>query len=407
VWEPVGFPGNESFHAIPDEIHAICDPETMSQGAPRVDGFTAMFSTDTPICRTCYAAVRSNVDTDQGAEIMAAKTADKLDVNTDAGKAALESISANTERVKTLRTEGKAEAAAELATETDALIGRLSGTGVAGPKASARMALTDAKKTDLPSTEVATRPADTVAWQDAEGAQDIVNEAATKIAEGLQLSLKVADIARDIAAETIRVGVRLTHKGGPDLKLNSQASKNASRAMYEQALGNLPETFDSADALKKLIRSVEYQRTKARVDYIKSLDENPDEAARFAEAIAAAPEGTSPSDAVFEFFKVEKLSKYERDQIAWQEEQAKAKELEAASTSDASDDEGEGEGEEGAADDTAAEALAKAADKLTRAAKLAEGAFKTAGKLDDEGKAKLKEALNGLVAAIASEAAKL
>jgi hypothetical protein len=407
VWEAVTHEGTKLVHCIPDGLHAVCDPEIMSIGGDR--GSVAMVRT-ADLCTLCYAAVRSTTNTETKGNDMAAKTSNKLDVNTDAGKAALETISDNTARISTLRREGKAEAAEELAAETKALTDRLSGKGVAGPKASARMALTNATKTPLPSAEVAVRPADTLDWHDAEGASDIVSAASATIANGLQLTLKMSDLAKDIAREKIRFAARLTHKGGPDIKMNSQAARDASRAMYEGAVADLPETFDTATALKKLMRSVQDQSERARIEYVKSLDTDETEAALFTEAREAAPE-LSASDAVFEFYKIEKVTRYDRERQEWEIEQQRKSELEAAgSDSDDSEGnesgEGEGEGAEGGDDDTA-EALAKAAEKLSKAGKLAEGAVKAAAKLDDDSRAKLKEGMNALIAALAAEAAKL
>jgi hypothetical protein len=410
VWEAVTHEGTKLVHCIPDGLHAVCDPEIMSIGGDR--GSVAMVRT-ADLCTLCYAAVRSTTDTETKGNDMAAKTSDKLDVNTDAGKEAIAQIAANTERIATLRTEGKEESATELAAETDALVSRLSGRGVAGPKASARMGLTNAKKTPLPSAEVAVRAADTLDWHDAEGASDIVYAASATIANGLQITMKMSDLAKDIAREKIRVAARLTHKGGPDIMSKSQASRDASRDMYEGAFADLPRTFDTTTAIKKLMRSVQDQAKRARNEYIKSLDTDETEAALFTEAREAAPEGTSASDAVFAFYKIDKMSDYDKEKAAWELEEAKRAELEAAGGSEGDSEgdesgegEGEGEGAEGGDDDTA-EALAKAAEKLSKAGKLAEGAVKAAAKLDDDGRAKLKEGMNALIAALAAEAAKL
>jgi hypothetical protein len=233
---------------------------------------------------TCKTCVQRVVDANTETETPMAAT--RNDITTDAGAKVLDEIAANTERIKTLLSEGKAgfeRGAKELETETESLISSLSGKGVAAEKAKARAAVRDALATPLPSTqsaEVATL--ETQDYTAVEGAEKIVSDTAKRITDALKASMKVSDLAKEIAAAKISLAVRFTDANGdPDFFMKSAAAKASGRAMFDQATKGMEDNEESRAALGSLLRAVQFQHGPARLAYVASLDSNDEEAARW------------------------------------------------------------------------------------------------------------------------------
>jgi hypothetical protein len=312
------------------------------------------------------------------------------------------------ERLTTLIHEANEEGLATLKEEIKVKVESITGTGAAAVKAKLRA---EAEKTEADAREAAREAAKgnevaTLETQDyraeVAGADEIVSAAAKRIGEALQASMKVSDLAKEIAATKMRIAARIKDKSGdPDVFLKTNQAKQASRDMYELAVRDLPETFESTQALKKLIKAVQNQQSDARTKYVRALDENPEEAALFVKALEANPDA-KPSDAVFDFHKVDRKSRQEKELENWHKSRG---ELTAGEGEDESGEgegggeggEGEG-GEGGATDDAYADTLKRATAAMKAMTK-----FKTAplSKLTDE----QREAIEGQAKAL-EEAAK-
>lgn len=217
----------------------------------------------------------------------------KNDVNTDEGRKVLDQIGANIERA---RTTTDAETRETLKNETEALISSLSGKGSIATKKECRdamaQALKDAAEHDQASTEVVN--ADD--YNTYEGVAELVTKGAARVAEGVRLQIKASTLAKEIAAIGLDMWRRIPNKEGlPDLKGDSHAAKEAMKALYAKAGESFERNYDTEDALTKLQRAVQYQRSNVRAEYLRSLGdpENEDERQRFAKIIE--PAGDDPA----------------------------------------------------------------------------------------------------------------
>lgn len=323
------------------------------------------------VCKTCMQRVADAHQTQNEETPMAAT---RNDITTDAGAKILEEISASTQRIVTLRSEGKAEAAEALSKDTETLISSLPGKGVAAEKAKARAAVREAIATPLPSTE--SSEVVTLETQDytaVEGAEKIVSDAAKRITEALKASMKVSDLAKEIAAAKISLAVQFTDaEGNPDFFMKSAASKAAGRAMFDQATKGMADNEESRTALGSLLRAVQFQHGPARLAYVASLDSNPEEASRFAKELEAAPEA-KPSEAVGAL--LQRMTPRSDSPVA--------------------------------ALPTGSEEYVKEATRVDRAQKLLTTAVKRAPKLDDAEREKLKAKLTAAATALIAEASAL
>jgi hypothetical protein len=258
------------------------------------------------------------------------------------------------ERLVSLIHEGSAEAIDALKDEIKNGINDINGTGAAGVKAKLRTEMDKVEEAAWEASKAATQSSEIVTLEtkdyreEVADADEIVTAAAHRIGEALVASMKVSDLAKEIAATKMRIAARIKDKHGlPDVFLKTAQAKQASRDMYELATKDLPETFDSSTALAKLIKSVQNQQSDARTKYVRALDENPEEAALFTAAIEAHPEA-KPSDAVFDFHKVDRKSRQEKELENWHKSRG---ELTAGAGEDESGEGGEG-GEGETTDDT-------------------------------------------------------
>lgn len=324
------------------------------------------------VCKTAMTRIKAAHE-DPNEETPMAAT--RNDITTDAGARALEDIAANTERIITLRSEGNADGAKELEAETEARISSLSGKGVAAEKAKARAGVREAMATPLPTTQSSELVTlESTDYTAVEGAEKIVSDAAKRITEALKASMKVSDLAKEIAAAKISLAVQFTDaEGNPDFFMKSAASKAAGRAMFDQATKGMDDNEESRTALGSLLRAVQFQHGPARLAYVASLDSKPEEAARFAKELEAAPEA-KPSEAVG----------------------ALLQRMSPRSDSPAP-----------AALPTGSEEYVKEFERVSRAEKLLTTAVKRAPKLDDAEREKLKAKLNAAATALIAQASAL
>jgi hypothetical protein len=322
----------------------------------------------------------SNTNGNTG-ETMAEKTAAKLDVNTEDGKAALEQIDANIERARSLAEAENVEGLAELKEETETIISALSGKDSIKAKKEKRNQWAEAATlVEKPKAkEVAKKAAEGVvvqkAWDQYEGTQELAAMGAEKLAEGVRLNLKASNVAMEVAAVAFDMVTRIPNKDdNPDLMVASDAAKKAGTALIKMAGEGFEHTWDNEQALKKLTRSVQDYRSDVRAAWLRSLDEDTEEAAerraRVAKVLEGKPDDVPASEFVAKAYGTSTIGQSERKRLAYQEKQ-KAKELEAAGgagegAGEGGEGEGEGAGETTADTTTPDERVTKLADKLLK-----------------------------------------
>ncbi|MFC9620258.1 hypothetical protein ACFTXM_09740 [Streptomyces sp. NPDC056930] len=362
--------------------------------------------TDTATPESANVPSVSNTNT-TGEITMAEATATKLDVTTEDGKAALEQIDANIERVRSLAEAENAEGATELTEETETIISALTGKGSIKAKKEKRDALKAAgtvqEKSKAAVVKVTEGRVAAKAWDQYEGTQELAAMGAEKLAEGVRLNLKASHVAMEVAAVAFDMVTRIPNKDdNPDLMVASDAAKKAGTALIAQAGEGFEHTWDNQQALKKLTRSVQDYRSDVRAAWLRSLDEDTEEAAerraRVAKVLEGKPEGVPASEWVATAYKTSTIGQSERKRLAYQEKQ-KAAELTSGEKKDdeqKTDDDG--------ATTTPDERATKLADKLIKDIRHGKPEdFENSSEETKEAiRAKLEEAMKGLKAMIAA-----
>lgn len=219
-------------------------------------------------------------------------------IDTPEGAALLEQIDANIERAASLAEAENGEGLAELRKETEALISTLGGTGSTAVKKEKRDAFAAAALAQPKPPAKAPQAKEGVVvaktWDQYEGVAELVDMAAERMTEGINAHLKISVLARDIAGVTFDMWLRLPNKAGlPDLRGDSDAAKKASGAMYLKAGAGMERTYENEAALKSLERGVQRHRTDVRAEFLRSLDEDTEEAAErralFGDALKKKP----------------------------------------------------------------------------------------------------------------------
>jgi hypothetical protein len=137
-----------------------------------------------------------------------------------------------------------------------------------------------------------------------EGVSDLVSMGAERVAEGVRLHIKTSTTAKEIASIILDMWRRIPNKdGNPDITGSSDPAKKASSALYQaagKALGG-EDPYEVEQAVKKLMRAVQTQRTDVRAEYLRSLDEDSAEAAEERAHFAKMLEGKGEDVSVSEF----------------------------------------------------------------------------------------------------------
>jgi hypothetical protein len=308
-------------------------------------------------------AMITNEATDQG-ETMAKSTTTTAEDATSAEETinkAVEQIKANIERAASLAEAENAEGLAELAKENEALVSSLPSRGKFGDESFAKLkarlraefraAAQVQEKPAAKAVAVAAKAkegAPVKAWDQFEGVKELVTLGAEKVAEGVRLHKKTSDLAKEIAAVTFDMWTRIPNKDEiPDLKGTSDQAKKAAGEMYRLAGEGFERTMENEDALRKLQRSVQTQRTDVRAKWLRELDEDTTDGAD-GRALYGTKLADKPDDMSVSEFVATKLygsaamlkGEGEKSLERWH---AKQQALEAAGSNN--DDQGEGEGE--------------------------------------------------------------
>jgi hypothetical protein len=266
--------------------------------------------TDAPVsCKKCLIWIEKN----EGETVTESNDTTTETVEQTPEQATMEQISANIERARSLAEAENAEGLAELDKETKALISSLprggktpEGKTWAGYKAKAGQDFRQAaaaqpkpepKAKAKPKAEVSTvDPKDYSVYA---GVTELIADGAVKVAEGVTLHLKTSDLAKEVASIGLDMWRRIPNKDGhPDIMGNSDAAKRAMRALYEKAGEGFERNYDTEEALKKLQRAVQHQRSDVRAQYLRTLDTDETEQKRFAALLEGKPEDVSVAEFV-------------------------------------------------------------------------------------------------------------
>ncbi|WP_030779318.1 hypothetical protein [Streptomyces sp. NRRL S-920] len=207
---------------------------------------------------------------------------------------AVEEIKASMERLRSLVTEGKGDAATELQAEVKTAIELITGRGAAGIKASLRA---DVEKT-VKDAKKAKTAADKAAkdGKPAKG-KEVANLATTDLSKVKELPAlyesgyhKIVDAAKHRFAAgtnvaTVLVAIRSNIRdkdGDPDLPVRQQITRDAASDMYDQVLKQLPEPGEDAEAdvVRDTFDGIKTDARRATrtvtVEYVRKLDVEPD-----------------------------------------------------------------------------------------------------------------------------------
>jgi hypothetical protein len=273
----------------------------------------------------------------------------------------VEQINANIERFVSLLEAENEEGATELADETETMISSLPTRGKtpAGDKTWAqfkqdsRTAIREAKKgaAEKPKASAEVVVLETTEdYRSVEGMEDLINEGANVISEGVKLHLKASETAYNLGRNLLSVRLSLKVKGAPDLKAKSQAYRDASGHLKAQAVMQLIESgvdeFDANEAAEKLWKSMNNQTGDVLADYAKELDgpRRTDWDNLFGEVAKAHP-ALTPPEAVSAYYGIDLVGPREKARLKAAEKSALAKKakqaLEAGNTDEAEELEGE------------------------------------------------------------------
>jgi len=144
--------------------------------------------------------------------------------------------------------------------------------------------------------------ADTTDYMAVAGMPELVEAGAAKIAEGAVQFAAGNSLAREIATILVDARVHLIYNGAPDLKAVGNPAKMTSRAMFISALDQSQDTSeDTRAAYEKLQKAVQNVIPDVLVDYVRALDNSPEEVAEHFKAATTAYPDLSPSEAVFTY----------------------------------------------------------------------------------------------------------
>ena len=244
-----------------------------------------------------------------------------------------------------------------------------------------------------PSKEVAIRP-----WNEVAGVPELVDKAVHQARDAVEAGLKTADMARQIAETLLQARLRMRNKANlPDIIASSKLTKNIAHDMFIKAReGVTEEDVDRWSTHESLAKAVRNRMSDVVVDFMRSLDDDPDLFPAEAMALArAAHPDKSPMEAVYALYQDHGFSipRKGRTEIAREQARLKARRLkELEASGQASEDE-----EDLAADIQVLERMERSFDRLTSRAQ----------KLPDDERGALKAKINEVITTLAAKAASL
>ncbi|QPB09784.1 hypothetical protein CPT_Shady_023 [Streptomyces phage Shady] len=147
--------------------------------------------------------------------------------------------------------------------------------------------------------------------------EEVITHTAGVVAESIKSEVDAQEAAKKVASAILDGRLRVTDKQGrPDLKGTRDASKKLAGRIYDAAAEKLiaeeygSDVADVDELLKGLKNKVSYQMSAVLPEFIRALDNSPEE---FAELFPnmEVPEGKNPSDVVFDTYNISRRSKAE------------------------------------------------------------------------------------------------
>jgi hypothetical protein len=279
----------------------------------------------TKVCKACLAVITAAYPTDEETNTVATDT-ETAELTDDEKR---QKIGELTLAIKALAEAGEdQEGAQALKDEAESLIGTLP----VGDRNDLRKVLDVAFKggSDVP-TEAKAKPAakktvakkvaapkpdlETKDYKTAEGVSELVTMGAEKIREGVTAHQKASTTAHEVAAVILDMRLRIKNKSGvPDLKAQSQAARDAAGDMYKAAGSKLDGTDEEVrDAVASMVKATQYRMSDLLVNWVRALDNSPEEYAKLFGAVKEAHPDMTPAEAVFKFYNLSNKSALERE----------------------------------------------------------------------------------------------
>jgi hypothetical protein len=370
--------------------------------------------TDLPRCASCVK-VSDDIEAKltagaqsvtMGSPTIEGETVPKSDAILTDGDDVEAQISANTERVKTLRSEGNAEAAEALYAETEEMIStQIKGRGAAGKKAALRKPLNDARKTPLPESEDNV-PAtlETVDIDAIPGVSGLIDRAVAKSAESATQMRKVGESAREVAAIYLDLRLASRNRAGlPDLVATSRGYRDTIKRINDKTLEGVDVAdIDRRSSLDAVRKGVGYQLSTLLVDFLRALDTSDrSEVAKFFPMLELPSEG-SLTEAVYSAYAGRGIELPRKSEKEIKADRARAKALEAAQNAEALE-----AAEDDDDDDSNSPRMEQLSAKSTRVQKSIDGILSSGKKLEGDEKEALRSWLTDLATKLIADAAKL
>ncbi|WP_405560663.1 hypothetical protein [Streptomyces sp. NBC_01180] len=272
-------------------------------------------SGDRKICKTCESAAVAELAHQEEEAAMAEKV--------DHG-ATREQVEANIERVRSLAEAENEAGAKELTEETETLIRSLPTANRPKYRADLKAAGTAAPKEVERAAKATVVTKETQDYTTIDGVVELVAMGAEKAAANINLRIKASHTAKELAEVILDIRRRIRNKDGyPDLTARSNAAKMAASALYSAAGSQLEgDEFYVATQSNKLVRSVQRQMSDVQAEYLRGLDDSPEEAALFADITKGAEPGTKVSELVAAHYGLSLVGETERQRLAYHERKA-------------------------------------------------------------------------------------
>jgi hypothetical protein len=289
-------------------------PAPVCGGNRAVEGYRAV--TAEVNCKNCLAIMAKSEETQEMTERSEEITQDEQLARD------VEQAQANIDRAVSLAEAENVEGLAELSKEHETLVSSMPSrgkilTGDMTWAAFKKASRDDFRKASQAQPKAETKPkAEVIPAKDYtayEGVSELVTMGAEKVAEGVRMHIKTSTTAKEIASIILDMWRRIPNKDGdPDITGTSDPAKKSSGAMY-RAVGEALakdglDAYDVEQAVKKLMRAVQTQRTDVRAEYLRSLDADTEEAAEerqhFAKLLETNPAGGPVSEFLAAHYQV-------------------------------------------------------------------------------------------------------
>lgn len=171
-----------------------------------------------------------------------------------------------------------------------------------------------------PSTALSLR-AETTDVTTIEGYEEIVDNTAERMAEGIRAEVSAQETARTLAEAILDARLRIfDKKGRPDLKGNRQASKDLTHEIKGKAAeklvtsGYASTVADTEDLMDSLQAKITYQMSAVLPEFVRSLDNSPEQFAElFPMYTDKVTDDTPASEVIFKEYNINPLSQAERN----------------------------------------------------------------------------------------------